>query len=118
MTTDYTQADSELTLFFPEALGITDFKLDEVIHGRMTSSRTHYLTLIIRNEQPNSQLNQALQKAISGKNHVQITVARSDGRTCNENVVVKESEPKQPNVYRLSVIGPSNRQVVQGVPQR
>ena len=118
MTTDYTQADSELTLFFPEALSITDFKLDEVSHGGMTSSRTHYLTLIIRNEQPNSQLNQALQKAISGKNHVQITVTRSDGRTCNENVVVKESEPKQPNVYRLNVIGPSNHTQVLGHPPR
>ena len=118
MTTDYTQTDSELALSFPEALSITDFKLDEVIRGRMTSSRTHYLTLMIRNEQPNSLLNQALQKAISGKNHVQITAIRSDGRTCNECVVVKESEPKQPNVYHLSVIGPSNRSAVQGVPQR
>lgn len=113
MTTDYTQADSELTLSFPEALSITEFKLDE-----MTSSRIHYLTLMIRNEQPNSQLNQALQKAISGKNHVQISAIRSDGRTCNECVVVKESEPKQPNVYHLHVIGPSNRPVIQGVPQR
>ncbi|HEH9427676.1 TPA: hypothetical protein SIA32_002923 [Aeromonas sobria] len=114
MTTDYTQADSELTLSFPEALSIPDFKLDEVISG-MTPSQTHYLTLTICNEQPNSQLNQALQKAISGKNHVQITVTRSDGRTCNENVVVKESEPKQPNVYRLNVIGPSNHTQVLGL---
>lgn len=117
MTTDYTQADSELTLSFPESLCVPNFKLDEFIYGR-TPSRTHYLTLTIHNELPNSQLNQALQKAISGKSHVQITASRSDGRTCNENVVVKESEPKQPNVYRLSVIGPSNRQAVQGVPKR
>lgn len=113
MTTDYTQTDSELTFLFPELLAVDRFKLVE-----QRTDHVHFFTFTLRNEQPGSRLNQALQKAISGKNHVQITAIRSDGRTCNECVVVKESELKQPNVYCLSVIGSNNRQAVQGVPKR
>lgn len=113
MTTDYTDQDSKLTFLFPESLGVNRFKLVE-----QRADHVHFFTFTLLDERPGSRLNQALCEAISGKTHARMTVIRNDGLTCSESVIVKESKPKQPNVYHLSVIGPSNRSAVQRVPQR
>lgn len=112
MTNTYkNQHGDRLTFLFPEALEVNRFELVE-----RHADRVHVFTFTLLDEQPNSELNQALCKAISSKAHVLITVARNGGVTRSENVVV--NQPESPNVYRLSVIGSINKSVVQGVPQR
>ncbi|MBW3810550.1 hypothetical protein GOY18_22595 [Aeromonas hydrophila] len=113
MTTDYTHQDSKLTFLFPESLRVNRFKLVE-----QRADHAHFFTFALLDEQPGSLLNQALCDAISGKTHARMTVTRNDGVTCSESVIVRESKLKQPNVYHLSVIGPSNRSTVKRVPQR
>ena len=100
MTTDFTNRDSKLTFLFPEEFEVSPFNLVE-----LKTHQVHVLTFTPLGEQPGSRLNQALQKAISDKNHVQVTAIRRDGATCIETVVVNETE--WPNNYRLSVIGPA-----------
>lgn len=107
MTTNYTNQDSKLTFSFPETLGVNRFKLVEY-----RSDHAHVFTFTLQNEQPDSQLNQALCKAISSKTHALVIVTRNDGVTRSENVVVRESATKEPNDYRLSVIGTSNRSAI------
>jgi hypothetical protein len=118
MTTDFTQAESKLTLWLDEEFSVPNFKLDEVINGRMTPSPTHLLKLTICNEQPDSLLNQALYQAINDKTTVPLRLTSNDDGSDIRDLNVVVNQPESPNVYRLSVIGPSNRQVVQGVPQR
>lgn len=111
MTTDYTQADSKLMFSFPETLEANRFKLVEY-----RTDHAHVFNFTLLDEQPNSELNQTLCKAISSKAHVLVTVARNDGETRSENVVVRESATKEPNDYCLSVIGTSDRSAVQSKP--
>lgn len=100
MTNTYKSWDGDRLIFvFPEAFEVSRFKLVE-----RSADHAHVFTFTLLDEQPGSQLNQALRKAISGKTHTRITVIRHDGVTCSENVVVSESATEKPNDYRLSVV--------------
>ena len=108
MTADYTHQDSKLIFFFPETHEVNRFKMVEY-----RTDHTHFFTFTLKNEQPNSRLNQALARHIDSKIHSLVIMTRNDGVTRRENVVVSKSATKEPNDYRLSIIGPSNRQTVQ-----
>lgn len=108
MTADYTHQDSNLMFFFPEAHEVNRFKMVEY-----RADHAHFFTLTLKNEQPNSRLNQALARHIDSKIHSLVIMTRNDGVTRRENVVVSKSATKEPNDYRLSIIGPNNRQTVQ-----
>jgi len=98
MTTDYTHQDSKLTFLFPESLGVNRFKLVE-----QRADHVHVFTFTLRDEQPGSELNQALHKAIRDKAIVQLIVTRGGSVIRDLNVVVSESATEKPNDYRLSV---------------
>ena len=108
MTADYTHQDSKLIFFFPETHEVNRFKMVEY-----RTDHTHFFTFTLKNEQPNSRLNQALARHIDSKIHSLVIVTRNDGVTRRENVVVSKSATKGPNDYHLSIIGPSDRQKVQ-----
>ncbi|WP_429178622.1 hypothetical protein [Aeromonas salmonicida] len=108
MTTDYTHQDSKLTFLFPELLEVSSFELVEYrataeINKIRHPDHVFVFTLTLLDEQPCSALNQALQKAISDKALVQLSLTRN-GSTYDWNVVVGESATKKPNDYRLSVV--------------
>lgn len=108
MTTNYTHQDSKLTFLFPEALEVSRFELFEYratveINQIRHPDHVFVFTLTLLDEQPGSELNQALHKAIRDKALVQLIVIRNDGVTCSKNVVVSESATQKPNDYRLSV---------------
>ncbi len=109
MTTDYTNQDSKLTFLFPESLGVNRFKLVEYrstaeMHDIRHPDHTHVFTFTLRDEQPGSELNQALHKAIRDKAIVQLIVTRDGSVIRDLNVVVSESATEKPNDYCLSVV--------------
>ncbi|WP_270796981.1 hypothetical protein, partial [Aeromonas sp. QDB11] len=96
--------------------GVAEFSAVWAYTPKMVEYRAdhaHFFTLTLKNEQPNSRLNQALARHIDSKIHSLVIMTRNDGVTRRENVVVSKSATKEPNDYRLSIIGPSNRQTVQ-----
>lgn len=97
-----------LTFLFPEALEVNRFELVECrvaaeINGIRHQDHTHFFTFTLLDEQPGSELNQALHKAIRDKVIVQLIVTRDDSVIRDLNVVVSESATEKPNDYRLSV---------------
>ncbi|MFM4702447.1 hypothetical protein [Aeromonas bivalvium] len=107
MTNTYKSRDGDrLTFLFPEVLEVRRFKLVEFrstaeINDIRHPDHTHVFTFTLQDEQPGSELNQALHKAISDKALVQLIVTRDGSVIRDLNVVVSESATEKHNDYRL-----------------
>jgi hypothetical protein len=111
MTKIYTdEYDDKLTFCFSEKLEANQFKLVEYKRVTTFGSRVSettlaaYFILTLQDEPSAAELNQALQSAIKNQQPVEITVFRNHEEAHKLYVVVKESEPKQANGYRLNVV--------------
>ncbi|PSJ85444.1 YolD-like family protein [Aeromonas veronii] len=110
MTNTYkSRYGDRLTFLFPEVLEVNRFELVECrvaaeINGIRHQDHTHFFTFTLLDEQPSSELNQALQSAIKNQKPVEITVFRNHEEAHKGYVVVKELKPKQANGYRMSVV--------------
>ncbi|TNH93895.1 YolD-like family protein [Aeromonas sobria] len=116
METCYTNKDGDkLTFYFSEKLEANQFNL--VYNNRVTTSGYRrdsetkdirlsgkFFVLTLQDEPSAAELNQALQSAIKNQQPVEITVFRNHEEAHKLYVVVKESEPKQANGYRLNVV--------------